>query len=174
MRSTTTYRHWTAKTYQDIADFFGVKIDSVKRWAAAGMPAKRAPYRLDRIAQWLRKAGPWRDPLGRNVNDADLMLTGPKTPELERYRRIKADREELELQIRRGEVVDRQAVHDYLVHEVGPRHRKAMEQLRAKYGSEAVEICKRAFDEAVEKTAERASLSDESTKDSTSTTRAKR
>lgn len=134
----TTRKNWTAKTYEEIGEFCGVGVDSVKRWAGQGMPSKRSPYKLDKIVQWLRKTGPWR---ARNApsNTSDPLLAGPDTPQLERYRAARADLAELEREERKRNLIDREKAHGLFIR-AAHVFRSTGESLARAYGPEAAKL----------------------------------
>tara|TARA_Y100000310_G_scaffold310557_1_gene355935 strand:+ start:1217 stop:1744 length:528 start_codon:yes stop_codon:yes gene_type:complete len=95
---------WTGNSQSEVAEFFGMSIDTVANWAKRGMPGKRGTYRLDVIAQWLRNEGPWKR--YETKNDDPLLVDDGESDALERYRLAKAKHAELDLDERRGELVD--------------------------------------------------------------------
>lgn len=128
---------WTARTYEQIGQFFGVKIASVKRWAGEGMP-RGQPYRLDRIAQWLRQKGPWRARPGLSET-GDPLLVGSDSPALEQYRRQRARLAELDVAEREGKLISREKLHAAMAKFAGVI-RQAGEVLQRQYGTDAHKV----------------------------------
>ncbi len=96
-------KRWTAATYLELANFFGVSEVTVKRWAVRGMP-KDQPYRIDHIIRWLRTEGPWRPRLGVS----DPLLVGSNSPALEHYRRQRVRLTELDVADRLERLIPRE------------------------------------------------------------------
>ncbi len=72
--------------------------------------------------------------------DVDPLLVGSESPALERFRAARADREELELAVRREQLID---LEDFLVWfdaEVAAPIRKNLDKLQRKHGSAAVDV----------------------------------
>jgi hypothetical protein len=134
---------WTVPSYAAIALFFGVSVETVKRWAAAGMPRHR-PYDLARIVAWLRSEGPWR-PGAERPQRARVDDIGARA--LARCRQNKAIMLDLEVQERIGSVVRRDAIRTDLGR-FSALIRRAAEKLASKFGDEAAAIVIRAIDQA--------------------------
>ena len=94
---------WIATTLQQVAEFFGVKRQTVKQWSAGEMPGERGKYDLAAITQWLRN---------RDKADCDKRLRkisslkDQKLQEDIRFRQLRND--ELE-----GKLVQRDEVERY-------------------------------------------------------------
>ena len=127
---------WKVANQNEVAEFFGLSINTVQSWAKQGMPGGRGSYRLDLIAQWLRKDGPWQrwDKTTTGPND-DPLLDGD-SPALERYRLAKAKHAELDLDLRRGELIEVSRWRDMMIRwSVGIR--RMGERLSKRYGNDA-------------------------------------
>ena len=80
--------------------------------------------------------------------DGDPMLSGNDSPALERFRNARADREELELAVRREQLLDRDDFFTWFDAEVVGHLRKGLEKLQRKHGSEAVDLVASAMEKA--------------------------
>jgi transcriptional regulator with XRE-family HTH domain len=123
---------WTADTQTEVAEFFGVSIDTVKNWAKQKMPGSPRSYRLDKIAIWLRTEGPGSS---RIKGEDDPLMDGD-SPGLERYRMAKAKLAELDLESRKGELIDREKARDILGR-WATLIRRMGERLAKRWGNEA-------------------------------------
>lgn len=68
------------------------------------MPGKPKEYIIGDISRWLRSDGPWASK--QPIKSDDPLLAEGDSPGLERYRMAKAQHAELDLQARRGELID--------------------------------------------------------------------
>jgi phage terminase Nu1 subunit (DNA packaging protein) len=134
---------WTADTQSEVAEFFDVSVDTVKNWAKQRMPGKPRAYRLDKIAIWLRTEGPGSKAI--RLADDPLLAEGD-SPALERYRLAKAKHAELDLEHRRGELIDRDKCRDVLSR-WGTVIRKMGDRLSKRFGLEANQMVGEAIDE---------------------------
>jgi len=134
---------WTAETQGEVAEFFGVSVDTVKNWAKQKMPGKPRAYRLDQIAIWLRTEGPGSKAL-RLASDDPLLGDGD-SPALERYRLAKAKHAELDLEHRKGELIDVSKCRDILA-QWAAVIRKTGDRLSRRFGIEANLIVSDAID----------------------------
>lgn len=100
---------WTADSQEEVAIFFGHSLDTVKNWSKQGMPGQRGSWRLDLIAQWLRTDGPWKR---WDKATEDPLLADGDSPALERYRLAKAKHAELDLENRKGELIEVEKARD--------------------------------------------------------------
>lgn len=105
---------WKVVRQNDVADFCGVSIDTVKGWAKQGMPGVPGAYDLSTIVRWLRSSGPWRQYVRPEVDDPDL-YGNVDSPGLERYRLAKAAIAELDLEERKGELLSREKARSALI-----------------------------------------------------------
>ena len=135
---------WTAETQGEVAEFFGVSVDTVKNWAKQKMPGRPRAYRLDQIAIWLRTEGPGSKAL-RSASDDPLLAEGD-SPALERYRLAKAKHAELDLEQRRGELIDLAKCRD-LFGRWGSVIRKMGDRVSKRFGVEANQMVAEAIDE---------------------------
>jgi phage terminase Nu1 subunit (DNA packaging protein) len=88
-----------------VAELCGVEKSTVDRWAGSGMPWRNGRYDVAEIIQWLRADGPWRPKAALPVSDDPLLGAGD-SPALERYRLAKAQHAELDLELRKGELIE--------------------------------------------------------------------
>jgi hypothetical protein len=141
---------WTCKTQKEVCLFFGVSIDTVKNWAKQGMPGKKGNWSLDLIAQWLRADGPWK-----RWDDDPLLGEGGDSPSLERYRLAKAKLAELDLEMRKGQLIERDKARDIfgrwavLVRRMGERLGKRFGPDAAATVNETLESCRAAVMDVV-------------------------
>ena len=126
---------WTADSQVELSEFFGVGIDTVKNWAKQGMPGTRGSYRLDLVAQWLRRDGPWQR-WDRGSESADPLLAEGDSPALERYRLAKAKLAELDLENRKGDLIEVAKCRDLLARWAVVLRRMG-ERLAKRYGNDA-------------------------------------
>jgi hypothetical protein len=99
-------------------------------------------YCLSGILKWLRTAGPWRS---RGV-DADDVESGSDSPGLERLRQAKAAIAELDLALRRTELLDRDKVRQSLLR-FAMLIRRAGERVGVRYGPDALAIVNESLEE---------------------------
>jgi hypothetical protein len=81
----------------------------------------------------------WHLKQGKPIDD-DPLLSGNDSPALERFRNARADREELELAVRREQLID---VEDFLIwfrNEVLGPIQKNLDRLQRKFGNDAVAV----------------------------------
>lgn len=100
-------------TLGEVAQVYDVSLDTVKGWRSAGMPGKPKRYVLQDVSRWLRSEGPWSNKKKPVVDDP--LLTEGDSPGLERYRMAKAEHAELDLALRRGELIERDKCRDVLI-----------------------------------------------------------
>jgi len=72
--------------------------------------------------------------------EADPLLSGSDSPALERFRLARAEREELELAVRREHLIDVDEFLAWWDAEVAIPIRKGLEKLQKKHGSKAVDL----------------------------------
>lgn len=135
----TTPSDFCVTTRAAVGWFFGVSVDTVKAWVAQGMPAEPRRYCLGAIVRWLRSRGPWRQRVCRTPDDL-LENAAVSSPALDRYRNARAEREELELQLRKDQVVELEAFYAWYTVEVAVPIRKSLERLQREHGKEALKI----------------------------------
>jgi phage terminase Nu1 subunit (DNA packaging protein) len=136
---------WVLRSLEEIAEALGVALPTVKVWRQQGMPGRKGSWDLPEVVAWLRTRGPWRirqQPVAQ-ADPTDPMLFGT-SPELERYRKARADLSEIELAERRRAIVPREKVHTAFGVVAG-HLRRAGEQLARKHGEPA----RRILDEAL-------------------------
>lgn len=138
---------WTVNTQAEVGEFFGVTINGVKGWNKQGMPGRPGAYRLDVIAQWLRSEGPWQR-RGKAVSD-DPLLSDGDSPALERYRLAKAQHAELDLEHRKGSLLEREKARDILSR-WGSIIRRLGERMAKRYGNEAAVAVNETLEECSE------------------------
>lgn len=136
----TTPSDFYVTTRAAVGAFFGVGVDTVKSWIAQGMPTKPRRYCLGAIVRWLRSKGPWRQRVCTMTDDAVLLDASVTSPALERYRNARAEREELELRLRKDQSVELEAFFAWYKNEVAGPIRKSLERLQREHGKEAADI----------------------------------
>lgn len=116
-----------------VAAFFGVGPDTVKRWRSQGMPGGRGGYDLSEIAQWLRTDGPWQP---RAVADPAAEPGEVSSPAMEKMREETFRIKRLERLAKEGSLLPRAGVHHTLTI-MANRFRAYGEQLQREFGDEA-------------------------------------
>ena len=92
---------WVVKSYSDLAEFFQVDSKTISVYRKNAMPIlRKGRYELDTIAQWI---------IQKYKEDKGLM-EGEDSTALERYRNLRADLSELELEEKKGSLVKREDV----------------------------------------------------------------
>ena len=107
----------------------GLPSDCIRKLKTRGTPLEF--YAPSIVARLVRLAG-------GNEIDPDPLLSGSDSPALERFRAARADREELELALRRKELIDVGEFLTWWDSEIVVPLRKGLEKLQRKYGPEAV------------------------------------
>ena len=87
--------------------------------------------------------------------DAEPMLSGPDSPALERFREARAKLAELELSVRRGQLVDLEEFNGWFDLEIAGPLRKNLQKLQRKHGKEAFELISNGLQQAVDRVAKR-------------------
>jgi len=121
-----------------VSRFFGVNPGTVSVWLAEGCPGSPGRYPLDEILQWVKH--------NRWCQSSDPLLAGGDSANLERYRGVKADLAELDLQERRGMLVDQDTVKPVFLQSLGFIS-SAIEQLDRQYGNDAFAIALAGWDQ---------------------------
>jgi phage terminase Nu1 subunit (DNA packaging protein) len=95
-------------TQHQLAESLGITVRTLQRYLDRGLPPA-APG--ETLVHWIARAKPWiaanrrkSGPKKLVAGDGLPVAPGGTTDQLERWRRFRADREELELQARRGQV----------------------------------------------------------------------
>lgn len=114
-----------------VSRFFGVDPGTVSAWLAEGCPGSPGKYSLDEILQWVKR--------NRWCQSSDPLMAGGDSANLERYRGVKADLAELDLQERRGTLVDQDTVKPVFQQSLGFIS-SAIENLDRQYGNDAFAI----------------------------------
>lgn len=108
-----------------------------------GVPVGRANIDLRSIARWIHEA--IKDGRVQPVAKDELDLAGENSPGLERYRLAKAALAEIDLEVRRGRLLDREKLEaQWVAGAVALRN--AGERLQRRFGDEAAEL----FNEGVQ------------------------
>lgn len=141
----TDKQRLAAASLGEVADVYGVTLDTVKRWRAEGMPGSPKAYVLHDISKWLRTEGPWK-PFAKPVTDDPLLDADGDSPALERYRLAKAKHAELDLEHRRGELINREKCREILSRWAVVIRRMG-ENLTKRHGNEAAETVNEALEE---------------------------
>ena len=100
-------------TLAEVAQVYDVSPGTVKEWRYAGMPGTPKRYVLQDISRWLRSEGPWSNRRKAMPADDPLLADGD-SPGLERYRLAKAKHAELDLEARKGELIEMDKCRDVL------------------------------------------------------------
>jgi hypothetical protein len=96
-------------------------------------------YNGKSVADWIRQSA---------SPDADPMLAGGDSPNLERYRKAKAELAEMDAQERQGRLVDVDALAEWWSTEIAAPLRRAMATLQLQFGAEAEAIIAAALQKA--------------------------
>lgn len=123
------------------ARFFSVSERTISYWLAEGCPGERGRYPLPEMVEWA-KANKW-------FKSSDPMLAGGDSDNLERYRGLKADLAEMDLQERRQQMVNLDAIKPAFIGALG-HIKNAGEKLDRQFGNEALAILLDAWDQAME------------------------
>jgi len=113
------------------------------------MPGRPKEYILQDVSKWLRTEGPWKPyhkPEPAASSPDDPLLAGGDSPALERYRLAKAKHAELDLEQRKGELIDKEKCRDVLAR-WGNVIRKMGDRLSKRFGIEANQMVSEAIDE---------------------------
>jgi phage terminase Nu1 subunit (DNA packaging protein) len=146
----------SVSTLGAVAEVFSVNLDTVNRWRAEGMPGDRGSWVLHDISTWLRSEGPWRQNAKAQIADTDPLLEDGDSPALERYRLAKAKLAELDLETRKGQLIERDKARDIfsrwavLVRRMGERLSKRFGPDAAATVNETLDSCRAAVLEVVE------------------------
>lgn len=136
-------------TLAEIAHIYAVSGQTVKQWRADGMPGKPGKYVLNTVSNWLRTDGPWK-PYTRASAAAstteDPLLADGDSPALERYRLAKAKHAELDLEQRKGDLIDKEKCRDVLGR-WGAIIRKMGDRVSKRFGTEANQMIRESLDE---------------------------
>jgi len=137
-----------AQSQKEVADFFGVSLDTIKNWAKQGMPGKPSQYPLDLIAQWLRTEGPGSR--RAKLSEEELLLgMSSDSPQLERLRAAKAEEAELKVALMKEVLLDTTKTRS-LFGRWGSILRRLGERLGKRCGNEATIMLNAALDECEE------------------------
>ncbi len=127
-------------TQAECAKFFGLSSRTIQIWISEGCPGQKGAYPLDAMLQW-GKNNKW-------CKSSDPLLAGGDSDNLERYRGVKADLAEIDLQERQGEMVNMTAVRPAFITSLGFM-KAAGEQLDRQYGNDALNILLEAWENAI-------------------------
>lgn len=131
-------KRWIAKSQSEVAEFFGVALDTVQAWRKKRMPGAPGRYDLAEILSWLRSEGPWR----QREESTDRLATA-----VDRRREYQAQLEELKLRKELGGLIPREHVHEtYQL--LADKLRTVGDTLQRIYGEAALEILNDALDSA--------------------------
>lgn len=125
-----------------------VLIDQARRYGLPYPTEQRAPVDLTAVIRWVH------DFLAANAQRLsapetdDPMLAGASSPALERYRLARAQREELELAARRGELVDVDELLTWYEAEVAVPIRRSLEALQKHHSQAAADVVLRGLEAA--------------------------
>lgn len=134
---TRTKKERSASSLSEVADVYDVTLDTVKRWRADGMPGRPGMYVLREVSRWLRSEGPWKQHAKiPTIASEDPLLSDGDSPALERYRLAKAKHAELDLEHRKGELIEVDKAKDILGRWASLIRRMG-EKLSKRYGNEA-------------------------------------
>jgi hypothetical protein len=82
----------------------------------------------------------WRLERDAEGGETDPLLAGSNSPALERFRSARADREELELAVRREQLIDVDEFLGWWDEKIASPLRKGLDRLQKKHGSKAVKL----------------------------------
>lgn len=109
-KSASPVRELSDFTAREVAHVFGVTVQALDGWLRSGCPSNpdTSPrtFDLPSVVAWRRK----RDQENAATLVGDPMLSGPKSPELERYRKFQANRAELAFNRDKGKLIDKATV----------------------------------------------------------------
>lgn len=126
-------------TQGECARFFKVSTKTIQTWTNEGCPGRSGNYPLSEMLQWA-KYNKW-------CKSADPLLAGGDSDNLERYRGVKADLAELDLEERKGTLIEPDEVRDTYVQSLR-FIRDAAEQIDRQYGNDAFLIIHEAWERA--------------------------
>lgn len=126
-------------TIAECARFFDVSTRTISDWLATGCPGRNKEYPLDKMLQWAK--------INRWCKSADPLLAGGDSDNLERYRGVKADLAELDLEERKGTLIEPEEVRDTYIQSLR-FIRDAAEQIDRQYGNDAFLIIHEAWERA--------------------------
>jgi hypothetical protein len=91
---------WTCTTLSEVAEFFGLNVQTVKQWRMESppMPGAEGSYPLPAIVKW-------REDKFRNME-----LSAEKKRQEQELRQITIDRKKLDLEVRQGQLIERKEV----------------------------------------------------------------
>lgn len=125
-----------------------IVIDQAARYGLPYPPGRQAAVDLGQVIAWLH------DFLARNAGKLnapqtdDPLLSGVNSPALERYRIARACREELELAVRKGELVAVNELLEWYDAEVAAPIRRGIEKLHVEFGPGAAALIVAGLDRA--------------------------
>lgn len=131
------------RTRREVAEFFGVSTSAVSNWSRDGCPRCGDGFKLADVARWLmgRKSLRHMASAGGDSSDdrADPLMIGGASAALEEYRRLRCQREELELRRRREEFVDVEFVREFYAF-ILQAVRSATDVLGRQFGNVAFDV----------------------------------
>lgn len=111
------------------------------------MPGTAGKWVAKDISHWLRTDGPWRERNKLVVQPSDdPLLAGGDSPWLEQYRKMRAKHAELDLENRKGELIERDKCQEILSR-WAVLIRRMGERLGKRYGNDAAATVKDTLDE---------------------------
>jgi phage terminase Nu1 subunit (DNA packaging protein) len=130
-----------------VAEFFGIAISTVHRWAAqSGWPCAKpgrgraGKYDLAAIAKW-------RESDRQKLSDDEAVISGPDSPALERWREAKAEREQIALARDKGLVISLDEA-DRIFDAVADGIRRGLDNLGRRFGQDSIDLIQQGLDEA--------------------------
>jgi phage terminase Nu1 subunit (DNA packaging protein) len=142
-------RDFSAVTAAEVAGLFGITVQALDAWRRTGCPCSkedgRRSFDLGAVIRWRRE----RDQAMAPPAGLDPALIGDSSgsPALERYRLAKAKSAELDLQLRKGQVIEVVAANRKF-QTIARRLREAFETLERKFGREVGEELRLALSSA--------------------------
>lgn len=124
---------WVVRTQKQVAEFFGVRAQTVRQWRQDGMPGAAKAWDLREIFEW------WKRRLGKVERATSQQEESEGEKALARSRAARAELDELELQRQLGEVVDLHDVHEF-ADLIASKVRSAGEAIRRMHGDGAYSI----------------------------------
>jgi hypothetical protein len=117
-----------------------VLIDQANLYGLPYPAGPKQPVDLTAVVKWLHDFLADNSAKLRSPDVDDPMLAGSNSPALERYRLARAQREELELGVRRDQLLPVDDLLAWYDSEVAGPIRRSLERLRKRFGQEAADL----------------------------------
>lgn len=137
---------------EHLANLFGKAVATVQKWAAGGMPEKTADgYDIGEVIRWREEW--WERRLSEASKDPEMYDGGEGSPALEEYRRWRAERERINVEVLRGTMVKQEELVGPLG-DLGDLIRGLGDRLQKRFGTEALDMLTDTLDDWDRKVAE--------------------